>query len=237
MMVIPSIDIRQGRCVQLVGGDPSKVKVSIDDVDGQVERWASTGAKMIHVIDLDAALGHGSNWETIAKLVKTTHVPFQVGGGLRSVELIRRAVDAGVRRVIVGTKAIKDQKWLEEVAGEFGDKVVVAVDARGGEVVVSGWTEGSGLRLVDYARSIDKLGLGALFFTDVDGEGKLTGINERLVKTLVEAVDTPVIASGGISTMDDLYMLKDLGVDGAVIGMALYTGRIDLRQAVKELEG
>ncbi|MBI4394062.1 MAG: 1-(5-phosphoribosyl)-5-[(5-phosphoribosylamino)methylideneamino]imidazole-4-carboxamide isomerase [Euryarchaeota archaeon] len=236
MMVIPSIDIRQGRCVQLVGGDPSKVKVSIDDVEGQVERWASTGASMIHVIDLDAALGAGSNWDTIARLVTTTDVPFQVGGGLRSVELIRRAVDAGVKRVIVGTKAIKDQKWLENVAAEFGDKVVVAVDARGGEVVVSGWTEGSGLRLVDYARSIDKLGLGALFFTDVDGEGKLTGINERLVKTLVEAVETPVIASGGISTMDDLYMLKDLGVDGAVIGMALYTGRIDLRQAVKELE-
>lgn len=236
MMVIPSIDIRQGRCVQLVGGDPSNVKVSIDDVEGQVERWTRDGAGMIHVIDLDGALGQGSNWDMIARIVKASRVPLQVGGGLRSSELIRRAVDAGVERVIVGTKAIKDPKWLEGIAAEFGDKIVVAADARGGEVVVSGWTEGSGLRLVDYAKSIDKLGLGALFFTDVDGEGKLTGINERLVKSLVEAVDTPVIASGGISSMDDLYMLKDLGVAGAVIGMALYTGRIDLREAVKELE-
>lgn len=236
MLIIPSIDIREGKVVQLVGGDPSRPRVTIDDVLGQTQRWARSGAKMLHVIDLDAAFGTGNNSKAVAEVIRSVKIPVQVGGGMRTTERVEEMLGLGASRVLVGTKAILDRPWLETMVGKHGKRIVAAVDARGGEILVKGWTERTGISILDYAKQVDPLGLGAIFFTDVASEGKLTGINEMLVKSLVEAVErTPIIVAGGISSVDELLMLQDLGVEGVVVGMALYTGRIDLRHAMEEL--
>lgn len=236
MNLLPAIDLKDGKCVQLVGGDPAKPKVQVEDPVGQARRWVQQGAGIIHVVDLDAALDTGKrNDALIASIIRTANVPVQVGGGVRSTERIEELLALGAQRVIVGTKAVKDPEWLKATAERFGERIVVAVDARGGEVVARGWRDGTGLRLLDYTRQVDKLGLGAIFFTDVDVEGKLTGINEMLVKSVVDAVETPVQYAGGISTLDELLMLEELGVDAAIVGMALYTGRIHLREALDAL--
>ncbi|HVL87177.1 MAG TPA: 1-(5-phosphoribosyl)-5-[(5-phosphoribosylamino)methylideneamino]imidazole-4-carboxamide isomerase [Candidatus Thermoplasmatota archaeon] len=236
MMLIPSIDLKDGRLVQLVGGDPHQPRVTIDDAHGQAERWVRAGASMLHVIDLDAAFGTGSNARVVSEIVRLAGVPVQVGGGVRSTERVEELLAAGASRVLVGTKAILDHDWLKAMVAKHGKRIVIAIDARGGEILVKGWTERTGIAVTDYVRKVDKLGLGAIFFTDVASEGKLTGINEMLVKSLVEAVDkTPVLVAGGISSVDELLMLKEIGVEGAVIGMALYTGRIDFKSALAEL--
>lgn len=238
MNLLPAIDLKDGKCVQLVGGDPNQAKVQVEDPVGQAVRWIGEGAGMIHIVDLDAALDTGKrNDDLIAELIKDCGAPVQVGGGVRSTERIEELLGLGAERAIVGTRAVKDPEWLKAMAHRFGEQLVVAVDARGGEVVVKGWREATGLRLLDYARQVDKLGLGGIFFTDVDVEGKLTGINEMLVKAVVEAVETPVQYAGGIASIDELLMLEELGVDAAIIGMALYTGRIDLREAIRVLGG
>jgi phosphoribosylformimino-5-aminoimidazole carboxamide ribotide isomerase len=237
MNLLPAIDLKGGKCVQLVGGDPAQAKVQVEDPHGQAERFVEAGADMLHVIDLDAALDTGKdNRAILHDLIRDAGVPVQVGGGVRSTERIEELLGMGAEHVILGTKAVKDPEWLKSAARRFGESLVVAVDAKGGEVVVKGWREGSGLRLLDYARQVDKLGVGGIFFTDVDVEGKLTGINEMQVKGVVEAVETPVLYAGGISSLDELLMLQDLGVSAAVVGMALYTGRIDLGEALRALE-
>ena len=237
MNLLPAIDLKEGKCVQLVGGDPEQTRVQMDDPVGQARRWVGQGADMLHVVDLDAALDRGRNADAVEALVREAGVPVQVGGGVRSTARIEELLGLGAERVIVGTKAVQDPEWLKVTAQRFGERVVVAVDARGGEVVAKGWREGTGLRLVDYARQVDKLGLGGLLFTDVDVEGTLTGINEMQVKGLVEAVDTPLQYAGGIASVDELLMLEELGVDAAVLGMCLYTGRIQLPEALAALEG
>lgn len=238
MNLLPAIDLKEGKCVQLVGGDPTQAKVQVEDPVGQAVHWVGEGAGMIHVVDLDAALDTGKrNDALIAELIEDGGVPVQVGGGVRSTERITELLDMGAERVILGTKAVKDPEWLKAMAHRFGEQLIVAVDAKGGEVVARGWREATGVRLLDYARQVDKLGLGGIFFTDVDVEGKLTGINEMLVKAVVEAVETPVQYAGGIASIDELLMLEELGVDAAIIGMALYTGRIDLREAIRVLGG
>lgn len=236
MMLLPAIDLKDGKSVQLVGGDPAQARVQVEDVLGQARDFVRAGAGQLHVVDLDAALETGrSNHALLERLLRQAGVPVQVGGGVRSTERIEDLLRLGAARVIVGTRAVKDPEWLKQVAQRFGAKLLVAVDARGGEVVVKGWREGSGLKLLDFARQVDKLGTGGLLFTNVDVEGKLTGINEMLVKSVVDAVDTPVFYAGGISSVDELLMLQDLGCAGAVVGMALYTHRIDLREALDAL--
>lgn len=236
MKIIPAIDLKDGRSVQLVGGDPGQARVQEEDVLGQARRFVEEGAPMLHVVDLDAALDTGrTNHALLEQLMRGAGVPVQVGGGVRSTDRVRDLLELGAERVIVGTRAVKDPEWLKQVAQRFGEHLVVAVDARGGEVVVRGWREGSGLKLLDFARQVDKLGVGGIFFTDVDVEGRLTGINEMLVKSVVDAVETPVLYAGGISSVDELLMLQDLGVDAAVVGMAVHTGRIHLREAVDAL--
>ncbi|MCA1812746.1 MAG: 1-(5-phosphoribosyl)-5-[(5-phosphoribosylamino)methylideneamino]imidazole-4-carboxamide isomerase, partial [Halobacteriales archaeon] len=223
MMLLPAIDLKDGRSVQLVGGDPAQAKVQVEDALGQARDFVRQGASSLHVVDLDAALETGrSNHDLLARLVREAGVPVQVGGGVRSTERIEELLRLGAKRVIVGTRAVKDPEWLKLSAQRFGSRLVVAVDARGGEVVVKGWREGSGIKLLDFARQVDKLGVGGLLFTNVDVEGKLVGINEMLVKSVVDAVDTPVLYAGGISSVDELLMLRDLGCEASVIGMALY---------------
>jgi len=238
MKLLPAIDLQQGKCVQLVGGNPEQARVRVDDPVGQATRWVAAGAEALHVIDLDAALDTGrTNRDVVRAILDAVDVPVQVGGGVRSTPAVEELLAAGAERVILGTKAVRDPEWLKEMARRFGPRIMVAVDARGGEIVVRGWREASGTKLLDFVGQVDKLGLGALLFTDVDVEGTLRGMNERLVKSVVDAAETPVQYAGGLASLDELLMLAELGVDASILGMALYTGRIDLGEALGALEG
>lgn len=227
MIPIPAVDLRDGRCVQLVGGDPDDEPVSRPDPVAEAARWQERGARWLHVVDLDRALGEGDNLEVVRAILDEVGIPVQVGGGLRTLDDVQELVDAGARRAIVGTRAVTDPTFLREAGEHFGDRVLVAVDARDGEVVVEGWTKGSGRPVRDLAREAAEAHVGGLLYTDVDREGRLAGPDVDGVRELVETAGVPVIASGGIASLDHLRALADAGAWGAVVGMAFYDGTLD----------
>lgn len=234
MKLLPAVDVKGGKCVQLVGGKPGTEKVTIDDVVGTARKWQSDGAEMVHIIDLDSALGTGDNETLIEMVVGDLSVPVQVGGGVRTPEKVRRLFEIGCERVIVGTRAIQDRPFIESLAEEYGDGIVVAIDSSADEVLIRGWQEGSGRDATSVAKDLGKLPIWGFLYTDVEVEGRLEGIDPGRVKNLVSSTDKPVIVSGGITTVTDLAQLRSLGVHSAVVGMAIYTGRIDFKSAVRE---
>jgi len=233
MHVIPAIDIREGACVQLVGGDPSDEKIHIPDAVGQARRWAAQGAEWVHLVDLDRALDTGNNFQLVKRILDTNAARFSLGGGLRFTEDIDEALDAGAATIVVGTRAVTDEKWFKHVCDRYGDRLVVAIDARDDEIVIRGWKQGSGKPLLAWAQSAAELGAGAFLYTDVGREGRMAGANVDNVRRLVEALDRPVIASGGVGSMEDLEALHGAGAWGAVVGMAAYTGAVDIGEAIK----
>jgi phosphoribosylformimino-5-aminoimidazole carboxamide ribotide isomerase len=233
MMVLPAVDILGGRCVQLIGGDERKLRAEYGDPVDVATEIQRKGAKYLHVIDLDSALGKGNNHDIVERIVKEVSIPVQVGGGIRDHDTVDRFLDAGADRVIVGTKAILDMDWLKRIAAGHTGKVVLAMDTRGEEVLIKGWKAGSGKNLFEYARSVDGLKLAAFLFTNVILEGRMIGTDIKIVKRLVDSVRTPVVAAGGITTMSDLAKLEDVGVSGAVVGSAIYDGKLDLVEAVR----
>jgi len=233
MKVLPAIDIKDGKCVQLVGGKPGTEKVSIEDVLGVARRWQDEGAEMIHIIDLDSALGTGNNVGMIEMIAADLSIPVQVGGGIRSLEQVQRLFDVGSERVIVGTKAILDRKFVESLANQYSDSVVVALDAVANEILVRGWREGSGKDLLDVAKDLSSLPIFGFLYTNVEIEGQLKGIDPIPIQALKESTDKPLIVSGGITTLGDLDALRRMGAHSAVVGMAIYTGNIDFRKAVR----
>ena len=233
MEVIPAIDIRGGACVQLVGGDPASEKVHIDDPVAQARKFIDMGAKWIHVVDLDRALGTGNNLQVIKKILEIPECKFQVGGGIRFTEDIDDLLQANAARVVVGTRAVTDDKWFAHVCERYGNRVFAAVDARGDDILIKGWTESSGKKLVPWAQQADKLGVGGFLYTDVALEGRMGGVNAPAVEMLAKKVDVPVIASGGVSGMDDLQDLWEAHAWGVVVGMAAYTGKLDVAAAIR----
>jgi len=232
--VIPAVDIKGGQCVQLVGGKPGTEKVRIDDVVGVARQWQADGAEIIHVIDLDAALGTGDNETLIEKVVGSVDVPVQVGGGIRTQEQAERFFDIGCERVIVGTRAIQDRTFVSDLARTYEDGIVVAIDSVQDRVMVKGWQESSGRDLLEVVGELSDMPIFGFLYTNVEVEGRLRGIDPVPVKALVETTSKPVIVSGGITTDDDLITLQRLGAHSAVLGMAIYTGKIDFRKAVRE---
>lgn len=236
MKIIPAIDLKDGHCVQLVGGDLAQERIRLPDPVSQALAFEAQGAEILHVVDLDRALGRGSNLQLVKMILETLSIPVQVGGGIRMFEDIDYLLECGAAKVVLGTRAVKDAQFLREAAQRYGDRLTVAVDARGEEIVVKGWTEGSGRTLAEFAKSVDGLGLGTLLYTDVGKEGRLQGPNIDEVQRLAASVKTRVLASGGIRSLDDLKALKKAGAWGAVVGMAFYTGAFSLaaaREAVK----
>ena len=231
MEIIPAIDLKDGACVQLVGGDVRQEKVRIDDPVGQARRFVEQGAKWIHVVDLDRALGIGNNLQLIKKILEVPGARFQVGGGIRFTEDIDALLEANAARVVIGTRAVTDDKWFAHVCERYGDRVIAAVDARGDDILINGWQESSGKKLHEWAQQADRLGLGGFLYTDVAKEGRLGGANAEAVAGLVKRVKAPVIASGGVRGMDDLQSLWEGGAWGVVVGMAAYTGSLDLPAA------
>ena len=234
MIAIPAVDLRDGACVQLVGGDYADERIRLDDPAAVARRWASVGFQRLHVVDLDAATGRGSNVAVVREILRDTSAEVQVGGGLKAQDAIDRLLDDGARRVVVGTRAVEDIDWLAELAAEFPDEIIVAADVRDRRVVTRGWQRTLPRDVVDLVEEIGTLPLAGILVTAVHKEGKLQGTDLPLMEDVAEASGVPIIASGGITTMADLRALEDRGVSAAVLGMALYTGALDARVVAEE---
>lgn len=232
LVLMPAIDLRHGKVVQLVGGDPTNVALERTSVDETAQDWEDAKASWVHVVDLDAAFGERNQWHILPRILGR-RLRVQFGGGIRSMTQVQQLLDLGVERIVVGTQGVKNPAWVKELCILFPGRIVLAVDARGRDVVVKGWTESTGLDVVELARSLDGLGLAAFLYTNVAKEGLLQGIDKTVVSDLRRNTPkTPLLISGGISTDADLDWLAGQGIDGVVLGMAVYTGAIDLAKAV-----
>ncbi|HIH01166.1 TPA: 1-(5-phosphoribosyl)-5-[(5-phosphoribosylamino)methylideneamino]imidazole-4-carboxamide isomerase [Thermoplasmata archaeon] len=234
MKVIPAIDIRGAKSVQLVGGKPGTERVEIEDVAGLARQWQSDGAEMIHIIDLDSAMGVGNNEELIENVIGVLSVPVQVGGGIRTAAKVHRLFEIGCERVIIGTRAIQERAFVEELAAQYSDGIVVALDSASDQVLIKGWQESSGKDIFSVAEDLQSLSIWGFLYTNVDVEGKLQGINPAPISRLIRSTSKPVIVSGGITTRADLELLRGMGVDSVVVGMAIYTGAINFRKVARE---
>jgi phosphoribosylformimino-5-aminoimidazole carboxamide ribotide isomerase len=235
MEIIPAIDLRGGRCVRLLQGDYSRETVFSLDPPDMALHWESLGARRLHVVDLEGARdGEPKNLSVVAEICASVKIPVQLGGGIRDVAIARRALDVGVQRVIVGTAALEPEA-AARFADELGEAVVAGIDARDGFVAVRGWLDTTEIRAIDLAKKLVELGMRWTVFTDIATDGMLSGPNIPALREMVAAVDASVIASGGITTIDDLLAARKAGAAGAIIGTALYTGKLNLREALRAI--
>ena len=240
MIAIPAVDLRAGRCVQLVGGDYAQERVRLDDPVEVAREWVRAGFARLHVVDLDAATGRGSNRALIGELLRAVAretggaVPVQVGGGVREEEDIAALLDEGAAAVVVGTRAVEDEAWRETMALRYPGQLVLAADVRGRQVVTRGWSSTSTLDVGELVRDCAGLPLAALLVTAVQLEGRMEGTDLPLMEEIAEQAAAPLLASGGVASADDLRALAHRGVAGAVLGMALYTGALDARHTAEE---
>ncbi|MFP2931278.1 HisA/HisF-related TIM barrel protein [Pyxidicoccus sp. 3LG] len=238
MIAIPAIDLREGACVQLVGGSYDAEKVRVNDPLDALKKWRGYGFRAFHVVDLDAALGKGSNVDAIFRLTSMEQgLTFTVGGGVRDADRVEAVLEGGASFAVVGTRAIEDTAWLAEVTDRFPGRVVVAADVKGREVVTRGWTAGSARDIRDVLVALEPLRLAGLLVTAVHKEGQLAGVDLPLMQEVVRTSRHRLFASGGVTTLEDLRALAAAGVYGAVIGMALYTGTLDARAVAQEFAG
>ena len=229
--VIPAIDIHDGEVVQLVGGKRG-TDTRYGDPARAARRWVAEGATRLHLVDLDGAFdGERNNAAAIESIVEAVDVPLQLGGGIRTEADASALLSEGIERVILGTAALESPELVGTLASTFPDRIVVSLDASEGEVVVRGWTEGAGITPTAAAKRFEDLGAGAILFTDVDVEGRLEGVRETPIENVVRAVNLPVIASGGVATIDDLRTIRDIGASAVVVGTALYEGAFTLSEA------
>lgn len=235
MLVIPAIDVKEGRCVRLRQGDMAEETVYSDDVSAVARQWQEAGAQVIHVVDLNGAVdGEPRNLPQIEAVLRTVRVKVQVGGGIRTLQTLRRYLQAGVSRVVLGTVALTDRSFLEQACQEFPNRILLGLDARDGNVAVKGWTAVSEKKAIDLLKELSGLAIGAVVYTDISRDGMLGGPNIPALKEVVEFSSFPVIASGGITCVEDLYAVRSLGprIEGAIVGKALYDGKLDLRAAI-----
>lgn len=234
MIAIPAIDLRDGHCVQLVGGDYAAESVRLDDPVAVARRWAAAGFSRLHVIDLDAATGHGDNRDLVRELLRQITLPIQVGGGVRDDDALASLLDDGADQVIIGTRGIEDPSWLIERASEAPGRIILAADVRDRAVVSKGWTARTKLSLADVIAELAEAPLAGLLVTAVHMEGKMEGTDLPLIEEAVQSSPWPVIASGGIGSLQDLRNLEDRGVAAVVLGMSLYTDALDPRVVAEE---
>ena len=234
VLIIPAVDVMRGKCVRLVQGDPTRLKVYFDNPLEAARRLEDQGAELIHLIDLDAALGSGQNLETIEKILKRLRVKVQIGGGIRNLEKAETLLKLGASRVIFGTVAVQNPAVIEEAVRRYGSKrVAVAIDEKDGKVTFHGWKDQSEIDYLDLARSFEEMEVGTIIFTSTSVDGTLKGPQVEKIVKLVETVRVPVIASGGVASLNDLVKLAGTGVEGVVVGTALYEGKFTLEQAIE----
>ncbi len=232
MIVIPAIDLRGGRCVRLFRGDPTAETVYDADPVAVARGFEAEGARRLHVVDLDAALGSGSNRDVVVAICRNVAIPVQLGGGIRSVESVQRALADGAERAILGTGAILDPGLVADAVRRFGDRIAVAVDVRGHELALRGWRD-RGPRVEEAIRTLCDVGAPRLVVTSVQRDGTMDGPDLSLYERVLAMTDLPVIASGGVRKAEDVRALRDLGLEGVVVGKALYAGTLRLSEVVR----
>ena len=233
MYILPAIDLRSGKCVRLMQGDYHRQITYKDDPVGQAQDFIDAGAEWLHIVDLDGAkLGQVVNIDAISAIAALGKLRIEVGGGIRNEESISTLLDNGIERVIIGTRAVSDFEWFTQMAEKYQSRIVLGLDARGSKVSTQGWTKDHPEPMLDFAHKAQKLPLAAIIYTDIDRDGMLSGPNLERTRALVEAVELPVVAAGGINSVEDVEKLIATGVAGAIIGRALYEGTIDLVQAI-----
>jgi phosphoribosylformimino-5-aminoimidazole carboxamide ribotide isomerase len=233
MDVIPAIDLIDGKCVRLIQGRYDRKMTYRDDPVKQAEDFVSAGAEWVHIVDLDGArVGKPVNVSSVKAIAELGKIKIEIGGGIRSESAVKRLLDIGAERIIIGTKAVSDFKWFSRIAKKFSGKIALGIDARGSNVATHGWTQDSPQQLLDFAVQAAGLPLAVIIYTDITKDGMMSGPNFERTKALVEAVNVPVIASGGVSSIDDIKKLAASGVAGAIVGRALYEGTLNLAEAI-----
>jgi len=234
MLILPAIDLRGGQCVRLRQGDYQQETVFGADPGAMARRWVTEGAQFLHLVDLDGAReGRPINGRSVKAIVQAAGVPCQLGGGLRTEADIAEALSWGVTRVVIGTRALQSAGWLEEMCGRFPGKIVLGIDAKHGRVATQGWLEVSDLPALELAKRCAALPLAALVYTDISRDGMMQGANVEAMAELAAAVPTPVIASGGVTTLDDVRRLAALKLAGCIVGRALYEGSLQLAEVIR----
>ena len=234
MNIFPAIDLYDGKAVRLYQGDYNQMTVYDEDPLRVARAFAAAGAKYLHTVDLEGAKSGGTpNLELIRRLAAESGLFVEVGGGIRSMEVIDRYIAGGVGRVILGTAAVTDEALLRQALDKYGEKIAVGADLRDGCVAIKGWTEGSGLRWEDFFEKLEKLGVRTVICTDISRDGAMRGANRALYREIQSRFRVDLIASGGVSSLDDVRALSELGLYGAIIGKAWYTGAVDLREAIE----
>jgi len=238
MQIYPAIDLRDGKCVRLKQGDYDQETVFGEDPAAMAVRWVADGATYLHIVDLDGAKeGKPVNTRAIRAIVKAVKVPCQLGGGLRTENDIKDALSLGVARVIIGTKALESPKWLGQMSQRFPGRVVLGIDAKDGKVAAQGWLDVSEIGALDLAKQCARPPLSAIVYTDISRDGMMQGANVKAMADMRAAVPVPVIASGGVTTLDDVKRLQESGLAGCIIGRALYEGQLNLREVVAQVSG
>ena len=236
MIIYPAIDIRGGRCVRLTEGRFDAETVFADDPAEMALKWAGMGAEWLHLVDLDGALaGEGKNLPVIKRILECVKIPVQLGGGIRNMAAIDKLLELGVTRVILGSAAVKNPALVEEACKKYPGHIAVGIDAKNGDVAIEGWGQGSGVAAVELAKKMAVYGVDKIIFTDISRDGMLSGVNAEATAALAKACGVPVIASGGVASLDDIRNLQkvaEVGIAGCIIGKAIYTGAVDLQDAL-----
>lgn len=234
MKLYPAIDLKDGKCVRLLQGDYNEVTVYGNHPGEMAKKWESLGGDFLHIVDLDGAkAGKGINEAAIKDIVASVNIPIELGGGIRSLEDIKLQLDRGVNRVILGSAAIKNRALVKEAIETFGtEKIVVGVDAKGGMVAIEGWLEVTDTTALAFCKELERMGVQTVIYTDIAKDGMMQGPNIEETKKLVDETNLQIVASGGVSSLEDLKALEKIGVHGAIIGKAIYTGAIQLEEAV-----
>jgi phosphoribosylformimino-5-aminoimidazole carboxamide ribotide isomerase len=237
MIIIPAVDIKDGKCVRLMQGRMDQETVFAEDPAAMAQKWADAGAELIHVIDLNGAFAKcPQNIDAIRKILRHVHVPIQLGGGIRNRKTIEMYINMGVKRVILGSEAVRRPAFVDEACREFPNQIILGIDARNGYVAIDGWLHTTRVRAMDLAKQFENSGLAAVNFTDIHRDGMQSGLNIVEIQDLAQAIEIPVVASGGVSTIDDIHKLLPLesaGVVGVIVGKALYSGTLDFKAALK----
>lgn len=238
MRIYPAIDIKDGKCVRLLRGNFDDMTVYGDNPAEMAKKWEMLGGEYIHVVDLDGALkGHGVNAETIKSICEAVSVPVQTGGGIRTLADIEAKLECGIDRVIIGTKAVSDKEFVENAVKLYGDKIVIGIDAKDGMVAIEGWEKTSEYKAVEFAQRMTDIGVKTIVYTDIATDGTLMGPNVEAMLEMVKSTGADIIASGGIGSIEHIKSLVGTGVEGVITGRALYTGNIELAEAIKAGKG
>ena len=238
MYIIPAIDLIGGKAVRLMKGDYNKVTVYNDEPAEVAKQFEAAGAKLLHVVDLDGAKdGTTANFETIKNIISSTGLSVEVGGGIRTLDRVKKYADIGVDRIIIGTAAVTDPEFLSQAVSLYGDKIVVGVDIKDGYVAIKGWTELSEVTCFDFCQKLQDSGVKTVICTDISKDGMMSGTNIELYREMSEKFDLRIIASGGVSLIDDVKTLSEMKIFGAILGKALYTGAVELADAIRASGG